>query len=950
METQEAHPVAVKRPALTPKALIHQKYGTKACYRTEEVPESIDSGCPGLVIPQKVKCLYRCYLDLPELSVTSETFTRKKDAEQAAAKIAIEKLGIHSTTNNSTPQEAPTELVARISGFFTDEFLSSSHPLIGHLRVAMGRVGDLSGTIPLSAIAACDVKVNNLCKVINPKAELDPLLVLSIILKAARMSGSLCMSDGELWIRKKGPYSETLQSLIHNNSSMMECRCIEAIRIPCSIEEHVETLLLDISGNRYYMDEIAQKLDVRDSSLLLVSRTVGKASSEMKLYFSAPEVSLLSSDSSVELHANVEGNVDVEPILNKRASYFSGQHIYGDAILANVGYTWKSSDLFYEDVSLCTYYRMLLAKIPDGHYKLSREAILAAELPTAFTARSNWRGPSPRDLLGVFCRQHRLSEPLFSVKGLNSSETPSELVETCKKTKLSKITEVEVGNGGVGDGDLDKSSTFSCEVKILSRRQDPLVECSFDTIYRKESDAIQNAALKVLAWLNMYFKQLDMPMEKLCSFGRSHNIKVYTQNFSQEFATCLSIYGVKQSYYPRECSTLGSVCIDEPNRKQENEMILFNIEGLDSGVFPSPGSLTCISYSVALVREGESLKEPLESNDEFEFEIGTGGVINQLEACVSQLSINQAAQFIIELPSRELILAAAGESSRRLSQLPLYDCFLEYSVKILSVTEPLEDRMEQALFSPPLSKQRVEFAVGHINVSHATTLVDFGCGSGSLLDSLLEHTTSLETIVGVDLSRKSLTRAAKIIHSKLSTNPVMQSKIRSTVLYYGSITDFDSRLYGFDIGACLEVIEHMEEDQACLFGDVVLSLFCPRVLIVSTPNYEYNPILQRSALQNKDDDQEEKSAPCKFRNHDHKFEWTRQQFERWATDLAARHNYSVEFSGVGGSGDVEPGFASQIAVFRSSLHQAEKKCPRNEESSQPYEVIWDWPNRSRSAL
>lgn len=50
--------------------------------------------------------------------------------------------------------------------------------------------------------------------------------------------------------------------------------------------------------------------------------------------------------------------------------------------------------------------------------------------------------------------------------------------------------------------------------------------------------------------------------------------------------------------------------------------------------------------------------------------------------------------------------------------------FLEFSVKVLQVTEPLEDRMEKALFSPPLSKQRVEFAVQHINELHATTLVN----------------------------------------------------------------------------------------------------------------------------------------------------------------------------------------------------------------------------------
>ncbi|KAF6139508.1 hypothetical protein GIB67_015465 [Kingdonia uniflora] len=133
-------------------------------------------------------------------------------------------------------------------------------------------------------------------------------------------------------------------------------------------------------------------------------------------------------------------------------------------------------------------------------------------------------------------------------------------------------------------------------------------------------------------------------------------------------------------------------------------------------------------------------------------------------------------------------------------------CSLEYSINLLRVSEPLEDRMEQALFSPPLSKQRVEYALGHIVKSSAAKLVDFGCGSGSLLDSLLDHPTTLEKIVGVDISRKSLGRAAKVLHSKLSSG----RNIKSALLYDGSITVFDSRLYGFDIGTCLECTQTLE--------------------------------------------------------------------------------------------------------------------------------------------
>lgn len=141
----------------------------------------------------------------------------------------------------------------------------------------------------------------------------------------------------------------------------------------------------------------------------------------------------------------------------------------------------------------------------------------------------------------------------------------------------------------------------------------------------------------------------------------------------------------------------------------------------------------------------------------------------------------------------------------------------------------------------------------------------------------------------------------------------------------------------------------MEEDQAWLFGHVVLSYFCPKVLIVSTPNYEYNVILQRSNLSSQEEDPDDKtqSQSCKFRNHDHKFEWTREQFNHWATDLATKHNYSVKFSGVGGSGDIEPGFASQIAVFRRETSLVDDS-PKVADLEHQYNVVWEWDSNNRS--
>ncbi|KAH6821091.1 double-stranded RNA binding protein-related / DsRBD protein-like protein [Perilla frutescens var. hirtella] len=192
------------------------------------------------------------------------------------------------------------------------------------------------------------------------------------------------------------------------------------------------------------------------------------------------------------------------------------------------------------------------------------------------------------------------------------------------------------------------------------------------------------------------------------------------------------------------------------------------------------------------------------------------------------------------------------------------------------------------------------------------------------------------------LPLKKFVPPLQLLHLKLnslSDSDAPNSKIKHAVLYDGNITKFDSRLHGFDIATCLEVIEHIEEEEASLFGDVVLSSFAPKILIVSTPNYEYNVILQGYTPHGQEDDPNDKNLAqaCKFRNHDHKFEWTRAQFEHWASELAAKHNYSVDFSGVGGAADVEPRFASQMAIFKRR-----EESPGSVECVSEYKQVWKW--------
>lgn len=309
-----------------------------------------------------------------------------------------------------------------------------------------------------------------------------------------------------------------------------------------------------------------------------------------------------------------------------------------------------------------TFCRLLLSKTPCGLYKLSRDAVLAAELPGAFTSRTNWRGSFPRDLLCTFCRQHRLSEPVFSIVS-NPLESLTEFPGSQKKLKVT-----ESGNQVINKGANDSSGsvpigsreTFSCEVKIFSRCQDLIIECSPKQSFKKQNDAFQNASLRVLSWLNKYFKKLDMDLEELTSCGDILDIQFDSQLFIKEFSLAVSVYTHWQSIgVQAEDRVLDPACVNQLG----DTVGSIDIKGPDSGVSPSNGSLVSVVYSICLVTGGEHGKELIESTEDFEFEIGSGSVISCLESVVTQMSVGQSARFYMKSPPQDLILASARDSS-----------------------------------------------------------------------------------------------------------------------------------------------------------------------------------------------------------------------------------------------------------------------------------------------
>ena len=81
-----------------------------------------------------------------------------------------------------------------------------------------------------------------------------------------------------------------------------------------------------------------------------------------------------------------------------------------------------------------------------------------------------------------------------------------------------------------------------------------------------------------------------------------------------------------------------------------------------------------------------------------------------------------------------------------------------------------------------------------------------------------------------------------------------------------------------------------------------------------------------------------------FRHWDHRFEWTRAEFEKWAIDITKEYpEYSVEFDGIGKhwDGDDSKGFCSQAAIFTR----------RNSERAFVMEkdTVEDFPNFEKSS-
>jgi len=196
-----------------------------------------------------------------------------------------------------------------------------------------------------------------------------------------------------------------------------------------------------------------------------------------------------------------------------------------------------------------------------------------------------------------------------------------------------------------------------------------------------------------------------------------------------------------------------------------------------------------------------------------------------------------------------------------------------------------------------LNDQRLGAVVEVLKESGARRVLDLGCGEGKLIRRLLKEPGFVE-ITGVDVSH----RALEIAGEKLGRLP---ERVRARArLLHGSLTYRDRRLTGFDAAAVVEVIEHLDPPRLPAFERVLFECARPGLIVVTTPNAEYNVRF-------------EGLAAGKLRHPDHRFEWARAEFRAWAESAAGRFGYGVRFLPVGPE-DAEVGAPTQMGVFTLS--------------------------------
>eukprot|EP01061_Rhynchopus_euleeides_P028298 TRINITY_DN46072_c0_g1_i1.p1 TRINITY_DN46072_c0_g1~~TRINITY_DN46072_c0_g1_i1.p1 ORF type:complete len:408 (+),score=135.42 TRINITY_DN46072_c0_g1_i1:30-1226(+) len=236
------------------------------------------------------------------------------------------------------------------------------------------------------------------------------------------------------------------------------------------------------------------------------------------------------------------------------------------------------------------------------------------------------------------------------------------------------------------------------------------------------------------------------------------------------------------------------------------------------------------------------------------------------------------------------------------------------------------------VFDVPLSLQRYRAVANLLDDAGVERFADVGCGEGSGLTEILSMRSPVKwrghdgAIAGThDLRKCRLTLGVGIdkdhtqftsLEAAKAGNPYMplHMSLWGADLLQDDLSPLREYLAcnGVDSISCVEVVEHINTEDLPAFGDALFSLIPdPRVIVVTTPNRDANLSLGMQ--------------PGTMRHHDHRFEFTEEEFRAWAEGEATKRGFDVSFSGVGrlhNAATGRPVEASLLACFVPRVRKA----------------------------
>ncbi|KAJ3514903.1 hypothetical protein NLJ89_g2092 [Agrocybe chaxingu] len=280
-------------------------------------------------------------------------------------------------------------------------------------------------------------------------------------------------------------------------------------------------------------------------------------------------------------------------------------------------------------------------------------------------------------------------------------------------------------------------------------------------------------------------------------------------------------------------------------------------------------------------------------------------------------------------------------------------------------------------FYPELFLQRRIWILNFLRKENVTRVLDVGCGEGQLLtplcqpapwltppppsilpppetpsspDDLVPSTPTyndddipnlhLTEVHGLDISSEDLAFAMeacappKHVPDEGNSSPGFRSYTAGVQrweelickVWQGGLEVINEEFVDMECIVAMEVIEHLPDGIFQAFAPVLLGVYHPEFLLVTTPSYTFNdrflppnaPRIARSGYLDPT-----RRTDRIFRHSDHKFEWTRDEFKAWCEETAKEWGYVVRQTSIGlplqedpfGRDEQLEG-ATQVAEFR----------------------------------